>query len=88
MKKNITIAVTDAVYHDARVWAARRNTSISATVQDILENLPILSRAMRAMLEADMAALGITPTPPAPQSPVNPSIQLRESQNKHPVSGL
>jgi hypothetical protein len=40
--KNITVAVSDAVYRDARVWVAKRDKSISATVQYVLENLPIL----------------------------------------------
>ena len=40
--KNITVAVTDRAYHDARVWAARRETSLSKIVQDFLEALPRL----------------------------------------------
>ena len=70
--KNITVAVSGAVYHDARVWAAKRDTSISATVQYILENLPVLARAMRAIREADLASIGITPATPAAQSPATP----------------
>ena len=43
--KNITVAVTDRAYHDARVWAARRDTSLSKIVQDFLEDLPTLRSA-------------------------------------------
>ena len=43
--KNITVAVSDRAYHDARVWAARRDTSLSKVVQDFLEGLPKLRSA-------------------------------------------
>jgi hypothetical protein len=43
--KNITVAVTDRAYHDARVWAARRDTSLSKVVQNFLEALPRLRSA-------------------------------------------
>ena len=43
--KNITVAVTDRAYHDARVWAARRDTSLSKIVQDFLESLPRIRSA-------------------------------------------
>jgi len=51
-----TVSVTDAVYRNARVWCARRDASISETVQYILENLSRLPRALRAIHEADEAA--------------------------------
>jgi hypothetical protein len=37
--KNITISVPDKVYHDARVAAAQRDTSLSALVVAYLERL-------------------------------------------------
>jgi hypothetical protein len=40
VRKNITVSINDSVYRDARVWCARRNTSISAVVQRFLEDLP------------------------------------------------
>ncbi len=43
--KNITVAVNDRAWHDARVWAARRDTSLSKIVQDFLEALPTLPSA-------------------------------------------
>jgi hypothetical protein len=46
--KNITVSVPDQVYRQARVWAARRDTSISAVVKYLLETLPGLPRAAHA----------------------------------------
>jgi hypothetical protein len=37
--KNITVSVPDQVYHDARVAAAQRDTSVSALVVAYLERL-------------------------------------------------
>jgi hypothetical protein len=37
--KNITVSVDDAIYHGARVEAARRRTSLSALVRDFLTEL-------------------------------------------------
>jgi hypothetical protein len=45
---NITVKVGDDVYRRARVWAAQRDTSISAVVQYILETLPGIGPAARA----------------------------------------
>ena len=46
--KNITVTVTDEAYRQARIWAARHDTSLSATVQYLIENLPGLRVANRA----------------------------------------
>jgi hypothetical protein len=43
--KNITVCVSDRVHHEIRVWAARRDTSLSKIVQDFLEDLPNLDTA-------------------------------------------
>lgn len=37
--RNITVSVADETYRQARVWAAENDTSISAAVQYMLENL-------------------------------------------------
>jgi len=37
--KNITVAISDTAYHNARVWAAHRNTSISKITEFLLEHL-------------------------------------------------
>jgi hypothetical protein len=46
--KNITVTVNDTAYRQARVWAASRDTSVSAVVTYLLENLPRLPVAKRA----------------------------------------
>ena len=51
--RNITICVSESTYHQARVWAARRGTSISAAVQFLLENLSTVSRAVHYLREED-----------------------------------
>ena len=40
MTKNITVTVPEETYRQARVWAAERDTSISAVVAYLLESLP------------------------------------------------
>ena len=42
--KNITISVDDETYRRARLWAADRETSISAIVRCILTSLPARSQ--------------------------------------------
>lgn len=55
MRKNITVSINDSVYRDARVWCARRNTSISAVVQRFLEDLPHIKTSRQFPL-SDAAA--------------------------------
>jgi hypothetical protein len=38
--RNITVAVPEVVYHKARVWAAEHDTSISAVVAFLIQQLP------------------------------------------------
>jgi hypothetical protein len=38
--RNITVAISDTAYRQARVWAAQRDMSLSAVVQFLLEELP------------------------------------------------
>jgi hypothetical protein len=45
MRKHITVSVDESVYREARLWAARRDTSVSAVVQYLLERLPGLPAA-------------------------------------------
>jgi hypothetical protein len=45
--RNITVTVSDKTYHEARVWAAKRDTSVSAVVQYLLTHLPGLPVANR-----------------------------------------
>ncbi|MGD0631905.1 MAG: hypothetical protein ABR987_21440 [Terracidiphilus sp.] len=46
--RNITVAVSVDSYRQARIWAAKNDTSVSAVVQDILLNLPGLARVARS----------------------------------------
>jgi hypothetical protein len=46
--KNITVAISNQGYQDARVWAAEHRTSLSKTVAFILENLRDIPMASRA----------------------------------------
>lgn len=48
MSRKITVAVPDKIYHQARVWAAKRDTSISAVVAYLLDTLPGIQHADRA----------------------------------------
>jgi hypothetical protein len=46
--RNITVSIGDETYIQARVWAAQRDTSLSAVVQYLFETLPSVTRAVRA----------------------------------------
>jgi hypothetical protein len=48
--KNITVCVSESSYRKARVWAVSRNTSLSAAVQFLLENLSAVSQSVRTLL--------------------------------------
>jgi hypothetical protein len=66
--KNITVCVSDQTYRSARVWAAKRDTSVSAVVRYLLETLPGIQRVAQAFPVANSAP----PTPPAaPESSEN-----------------
>jgi hypothetical protein len=56
--RNITVAVSDDSYRQARIWAAKNDTSVSAVVQDLLLNLPGLARVARSF------TAGMTTPPP------------------------
>jgi hypothetical protein len=49
--RNITVKISGDTGRDAHVWAARRDTSISAIMQVLLQTLPNL-RAARAISES------------------------------------
>ena len=42
--RNITVNIPDETYRRARIWAAQRDTSVSAVVNYLLETLPSLKR--------------------------------------------
>jgi len=45
--RNITVTVSDETYRQALVWAASRDTSVSAVVAYLLQTLPAILRAAR-----------------------------------------
>ncbi len=49
--KNVTVSITEESYRRARVFAAQRNSSLSAMVEFLLENLPVVSRAVVRLIE-------------------------------------
>jgi hypothetical protein len=49
--KNVTVSITEESYRSARIFAAERNTSLSAMVEFLLENLPTVSRAVVRLIE-------------------------------------
>jgi hypothetical protein len=73
MMKKITVAVHERTYHQARVWAAEHDTSLSAVVAYLLETLPGIPRAARAFPSPQSPS---APTPTAlPDTPAAPSGQ-------------
>jgi hypothetical protein len=63
--RNITVTIPDDAYRRARVWAAQRDTSLSAVVKHLLETLPGSSRAA--------STFPLRNSNPASPSPANPS---------------
>jgi hypothetical protein len=55
--KNITISIDDETYRRARLWAAERDTSVSAVVKCILTTLPARAQGKK-----------FTPPPITPES--------------------
>ena len=60
--RNITVSVSDETYIQTRIWAAQRDTSISAIVHYLLQTLPSVTRAVRAFPIRD-PEISRTPTP-------------------------
>jgi hypothetical protein len=67
--RNIIVTIPDDAYRRARVWAAQRDTSVSAVVKYLLETLPGISRAASAF----PAVTGTPPTSAPPPSANSPS---------------
>jgi hypothetical protein len=63
--KNITVTVSTEAYRQARIWAAQRDTSVSAVVEYLIQTLPGLPRAARAFPQSPQSATAsISPKPP------------------------
>jgi len=61
--RNITVTVGDGVYHRARLYAAKWDTSVSALVSNFLVNMPFFTQLMedrRVAEEAKANALATT----------------------------
>jgi hypothetical protein len=73
--RNITVCIPDDAYHRARVWAAERDTSVSAVVRYLLETLPGIKRSASAfpVAKPDSAA-------PAPSAASSTSAASASSQ--------
>jgi hypothetical protein len=46
--RNITVSVSEETYTMARVWAAQRDTSLSAVVDYLLRTLPNIQRVINS----------------------------------------
>lgn len=47
--RNITVSLSDESYYRARLWAARHDTSLTGLVRSILDDLPRIQRAVKAL---------------------------------------
>lgn len=72
--KNITVTVADDIYRQARIWAAQRDTSLSAVVAYLLATLP--GRKTRAEQRFPLPA----PVATTPQSPDTPAFTASSTQ--------
>ena len=73
--RNITVAIPDDVHLRARVWAAQRDTSLSAVVRYLLETLPGISRSASAFPVSKPYA-----APPAPNAASSTDVPSAPSQ--------
>jgi hypothetical protein len=51
--RNVTLAVSEEAYRDARLWAARHGFSLSGSLGFLLENLAVISKAVRQIHKDD-----------------------------------
>ncbi len=65
--RNITVTIPDDSYRRARVWAAQRDTSVSAVVRHMLETLPGIARAERAFPAHNLNPINSIPADDAPK---------------------
>jgi hypothetical protein len=61
--RNITVTIPDDSYRKARVWAAERDTSVSAVVKHLLETLPGINRAAKAFPLRNSNPVNVNPAP-------------------------
>jgi hypothetical protein len=65
--RNITVTIPDDAYRRARIWAAERDTSVSAVVKYLLETLPGINRSNLAFPARN--SNNVNTTAPSPASP-------------------
>ncbi len=51
--RNVTLAVSEEAYRDARRWAAHHDFSLSGSLGFLLENLAVISKAVRQIHKDD-----------------------------------
>lgn len=72
MMKNVTVVIHERIYRQARVWAAQRDTSLSAVVASILETLlsnPTAARIFPLPQPAPAPKTALLPDEPATAPP-------------------
>jgi len=85
--RNITVSVADETYTLARVWAAQRNTSISAVVAYVLRTLPNMQRVINAFPVPAFRPIppnSVLPTPPL--SNTNTAVSTTSNPSNTPDS--
>jgi hypothetical protein len=71
--RNITVTIPDDAYTRARVWAANRNTSVSAVVRFLLETLPGINRAGKAFPVHNPNPVNTNPAPESMPEAISPN---------------
>jgi hypothetical protein len=63
--RNTTVKIGGDTDRDARVWAARRDTSKSAVMLCLMQSLPTIMRPARAFFDAHklLVSNGLAPAP-------------------------
>ena len=67
--RNITVTIHDDLYRRARIWAAERDTSVSAVVKYLLETMQGMKRSNLAFPARNSNPVNTSAkssTPPAP----------------------
>jgi hypothetical protein len=90
MRKNITVSVDQSIYRQAREWAARRDTSVSAVVQYLLERLPGLpaARTFHAHSRKTPSAPSASPKPEPNTLPASQPAAQEPNTLEPPVSAV
>jgi hypothetical protein len=81
--RNITVTIDDDSYTRARVWAAQRDTSVSAVVRYILETMPGVPRAVKAFPLANSYRIKAKPAPVLPPT-AQQAVLAGEPVDPHP----